>query len=134
MSIQSSLYAFLSADAGVSALVSNRIFPLVVPGQDFDEVTKRPCLVYAQQGVDRSKTFCETIDLQQATFSIDCYAKTYAAAVSLSAAVETALLDYKGPMGDQEIADVALQNKFDLMDLEPGLFRVALSFVIWHAG
>lgn len=133
MTIQSSLYAFLSADAGVDALVGNNIFPLVIPDQVFDEVTRRPCIVYSGQSVDRTKTFCETIALQRQTFGIDCYAKTYEQAHAVAASVKTALLDYVGPMGDVTVSDVALENEFDLLDLEPGLFRVALSFVIWHA-
>lgn len=133
MSIQTGLYAFLAADAGVNALVGNRIYPLVVPEQNFDETTKRPCLVYARTGLDLTKTFCGTIDLERSTFAIDCYARTYAAATTLAAAVKAALTDYVGAMGDTEVREVSLENEFDLMDLEPGLFRVALSFFIWHA-
>lgn len=133
MSIQSGLYGFLGADSGVAALVGSRIFPLVIPEQVYDEATKRPCIIYSGQSVDRTKTFCETIALQRQAFGIDCYAKTYEQAHAVATAVKSALLDYVGPMGDVTVSDVALENEFDLLDLEPGLFRVALSFVIWHA-
>lgn len=133
MSLQTSLKAFLSADAGVSALVGSRIYPLVIPDQVYDAATLRPCLVYAIQSVDRTKTFCGTVALQRVTVSVDCYAKVYVDAHALATAVETALLDFVGPMGDVTISDIASENKFDLTDLEPGLFRVALSFVVWYA-
>jgi len=133
MSLQSSLYAFLSADAGIGALVSNRIFPLIIPDQEFDEASKRPCLVYSIAAMDQTKTFCGTIDLRRATVSSDCYARKYVDAVGLSTVVKDALADYVGTMGDVEVSAVSLENQFDLVDLEPGLFRVALSFFVWHA-
>lgn len=132
MSIHSGLYAFLTADAGVSALVGTRVYPLVIPDQVFDEATKRPCLVYGRQTVDPRKTFCETIALRRSTFAVDCYAKTMAVAQSLALAVKSALVDYRGAMDDVTVSDVSLETETDLMDLEPGLFRVALSFAIWH--
>jgi hypothetical protein len=133
MSLQSSLYAFLISDVGVSALVGTRVYPLVIPEQVYDEATKRPCLVYSMRGLDQTQTFCETIELQRADIGIDCYAKTYEASIALATAVKTALTDYVGTMGDVEISKLNLNNQFDLLDLEPGLFRVALSFFVWHA-
>ena len=132
--IQQALYGFLSTDPGVTALVNDRIYPLVIPDQVFDASSKRPCLVYAQDGLTTSQTFCETIALRSAGFMIDCYARRYEDAIGLAEAVKSALVDFRGPMGSSQISNVDLISQYDLMDLEPGLFRVALRFSIWHAG
>lgn len=132
MSIKRGLYAFLTTAPGITALAGTRVYAEVIPDQDFDQASLRPCLVYSRQGVERTRTFCGTIPLVTSTFSIDCYAPTADAAEQLAAAVRSALTDYRGLMGSVTVQDVQLVNDFDLLDLEPGLFRVALSFAIWH--
>lgn len=132
MSIKAALATFLRTDPGIAALAGDRSYPEVIPDQVFDEASKRPCVVWSRQGASRDRTFCGTGPVTQSTFSIDCYARTSAAAEGLAQAVRTALTDYRGSMSGVEIKDVQLTSDFDLLDLEPGLFRVALSFDIWH--
>lgn len=132
MSIKSALAGFLQSAPGITAIAGDRSYPEVIPDQVFDAASKRPCVVWSRQSAERAKTFCGTGPLTRSTFSIDCYARTSAAAEELAQAVRTSLTDYRGTMGGVEIKDAALTGDFDLLDLEPGLFRVALSFDIWH--
>lgn len=132
MSIKRGLYAFLSAEAGIAAIAGDRIWPEVIPDQVFDTASKRPCLVYRRNSAARSVTFCRTVGLIASTFDIDCYAKTYDGAEQLAAAVRSALTDYTGMMGSVPVNRVFLDQDFDLLDIEPGLFRVVLTFTIWH--
>lgn len=133
MSIKVALSTFLRTESSITAIAGDNVYPEVIPEQDFDAASKRPCLVWGRQSVDRTKTFCGTIALVRSTFSIDAYARTSQRAEELAQAVRASLTDYKGDMHGVLISDVALQSDFDLLDLEPGLFRVALSFDIWHA-
>ena len=133
MSIKTALSTFLRTDVGITAIAGDNVYPEVIPEQDFDAATKRPCRVWSRQGAERTKTFCGTIPLVRSTFSIDAYARTSQRAEELAQAVRSSLTDYKGDMYGVFISDVSLSSDFDLMDLEPGLFRVALSFDIWHA-
>lgn len=132
MSIKRGLYAWLNAQAGITALVGANIYPEIIPDQVFDAATKRPCLVFSRQSTERTRTFCGTIGLMASTFSIDCYARTYDDAEQLAQAVRAALTDYRGAMGVETVQQAQLVGDFDLQDLEPGLFRVALSFTLWH--
>ncbi len=132
MSIKQGLYTFLGAQSAITNLVSDRIYPEVIPDQVFDAASKRPCLVYSRQGTERTRTFCGTIGLVQSAFNVDCYARTYQDAEALAAAVRSALTDYRGAMGSETVQSTQLIGDFDLLDLEPGLFRVSLAFAIWH--
>lgn len=133
MSIKTSLYTFLSTATTLMAVVSDRVFPEIIPDQVYDAASKRPCLVYSRQGVDRDMTFCGTDSLVKSTMWIDCYARRYADAESLAEIVRGLLTDYHGDMAGTFISAIHLEQDFDLMDLEPGLFRVHLVFGIWHS-
>lgn len=132
MSFKSSLYQFLIADSGVSSLVGVNVYPLVIPSQDYDEATKRPCLVYVVDENEKSKTFCGTISLKRKRVSLACYAKTSAEAEALKEAVNAALEDFSGDMKGTYVDNVDQDNEFDVLDLEPGLFREQLVYSIWH--
>lgn len=132
MSIKAALANFLQTTPSIIALAGDRSYPEVIPDQVFDAASKRPCLVWSRQSAQRDRTFCGTGPVTRSTFSIDCYARTSAASEELAKAVRDALTDYRGQMAGVEIKDVALTGDFDLLDLEPGLFRVSLSFDISH--
>lgn len=132
MSIKRGLYAWLNAQAGITAIAGSRIWPEVIPDQVFDEASKRPCIVFSRSGTERTRTFCGTIPLVASSITIDCYARTYDGAEQLAAAVRSSLTDYRGAMGDEQVQDTRLDSDFDLVDLEPGLFRVSLGFTVWH--
>lgn len=132
MSIKRALYTYLSTHASVTALAGDRVYPEIIPDQVFDAVSKRPCVVYRRSSADRRKTFCGTDTLVASSFAVDCYARTYDGAETLAAAVRSALTDFRGDMSGITVKDVALSSDFDLLDLEPGLFRVSLGFDIWH--
>lgn len=116
----------------VTALIGDRIFPLVTPQQVFDGADRRPCLVYRSASVQRGKTFCATDDLKSEAISVDCYAVTYDGAKALADALIAGVLDFSGVSGGSHFGAVFLENEFDLMDLEPGLYRRNLTFTVWH--
>lgn len=132
MSLKRGLYSWLTAQAGITAIAGDRIWPEVIPQQDFDQASKRPCLVFSREAAERERTFCGTQALLVSRMRIDAYARTYDGAEQLAQAVRSALTDYAGLMGSTTVQDAVLEQDFDLMDLEPGLFRVSLVFAIWH--
>lgn len=133
MTMPADLVAVIEANAGVTAIVGDRIYPLIVPPQALAGDDRRPCLVYATTSVSRDLTFCATSALKAERFSVDCYAASYDGAKALAEAVIAALVDYSGVSGGSTISAVHLENEIDLMDLEPGLYRRLLSFVVWHS-
>ena len=137
--IQESLYSKLAGAAGVTSLASTRIYPLVIPQTVYTEATKKPCIVYSVSSKSRQVRYSGTDTLVSGSFSIDCYATTYTAVQSLAAAVRAALVDQVGtwtdsdsPVGSVSVQAVFIENEFDLMDEEPGLYRVSQEYTIWY--
>lgn len=132
--IKQALFALLAADAGVSAIANDRIYPQVIPSENFDSLSKKPCIVYRRGGVERQPLLCGTSPTMRSLFVVDCYAKTYAGAESLANAVRAAVVDFQGTVLGVIIRTVHLEGEFDLLDIEPGLHRVSMQLNIWHEG
>lgn len=133
--INEAVYQHLVATAGVAALVGTRIHPLVIPQRIAATSQRVPAVVYSISGVDRAVSYCGTDRLVRSTLGIDCYAAGYDAARALATAVRTALVDFSGPMGSATVVPVRtcnIETEFDLMDIEPGLYRVSQQWTIWH--
>jgi hypothetical protein len=127
------LVAVIESHTDVTALIGDRIFPLVCPSSTFaNPQDRRPCIVYRTSSAIRGKTFCSTDGLVQEFFTFDCYALTYDVAKALSEALIAALVDYSAVSGSTRVEAVFLENEFDLLDMEPGLYRRNLSFTVWH--
>lgn len=134
--IEEALKSHLTADTAVAALVVvgdyGRIFPMVIPQKAPNGQVQMPCLVYAVVAEAHDKLYCGTSKLAQCTVSVDAYAKTMKGAREMSAAARTALIDYRGMMGSVAVRDVSLVSSTTLVDMEPGLYRVADTFTIWY--
>jgi hypothetical protein len=133
--INEAVYQHLAATASVAALVGTRIHPLVIPQRIAATSQRVPAVVYSISGVDRAVSYCGTDRLVRSTLGIDCYAAGYDAARELATAVRTALVDFSGPMGSSTVVPVRtcnIETEFDLMDIEPGLYRVSQQWTIWH--
>jgi hypothetical protein len=80
------IYNILANNAGVSALVGNRISPLVLPqGSAF------PAIVYSEININPNFTKDANSRLDQTRVQIDCLALTYEDASELADAVRDAL-------------------------------------------
>lgn len=133
--INEAVYQHLVGTAGVAALVGTRVHPLVIPQRIAASTQRVPAVVYSISGVDRGVSYCSTDRLVRSTLGIDCYAAGYDAARALATAVRTALVDFSGPMGSATVVPVRtcnIETEFDLMDIEPGLYRVSQQWTIWH--
>lgn len=92
MSAETELYAVLSAAAGLTALVSTRIYPDILP-----EEYQLPAVVYTRSGTDPVITIHggnlgDFVDLQ-----INAWGKTRASAAAVAVQIEAALVSAKFP-------------------------------------
>lgn len=131
--MKAALYSLLTTTAGVTQLVGDRVYPEIIPEQIFDAASQRPCIVYRRQSVERERTLCSTDSKVQSTFALDCYARTAAGAEDVAQAVRVALTDFTGTVAGVSVVDTALIGDSDFLDIEPGLFRVMLTFRFWHS-
>ena len=130
--IAEGMFSHLSNDGGVAAIVSARIFPLVIPQRSAPTLLRQPCLVYARVSVQRQQKFCGTDGLVKSEFQLDCYAPTYAESQSLAAATRAALIDFTGTMNGIRVAMVQLDDEGDMDEPDAGLYRVVQRFIVWH--
>ena len=130
--IQEGLFDHLTDDPSVAALAGERVYPLMIPQHVYNEATKLPCVVYARVSVDQPINTCGAEGLAGTLFRIDSYARGYGLACQLGAAVRDALVNHRGPMGTVYVSRVNLETELDLLDVEPGLYRVSQTYSIWH--
>lgn len=86
MSVETDLYSTLAAAAGVTALVSTRIYPGVAP-----ENAALPYIVYSLTNTERLSTLLGSGDDARYQMQIDCVANTYTSGKAVAAAVVAAL-------------------------------------------
>lgn len=137
--IERGLFARLSSDGGVAALVAEatspiryRIHPLMIPQRANGDLTSLPCIVYTKIGANRSVRYTGTDNLVEASIQIDCYARNYMQTAELAEAVRVALIDYSGVSSGIAIKTANLTNEFAMDDPDPGLYRVLQSWSVWY--
>jgi len=124
--------AFLKADAAIAALVGNRIYPLLIPHHVYNSVTQHPVIVFQRIGAQRTANYCGTERIVVASYQFDCYARRYETTLELAEAVRLALRDYVGLIGDCRIRLMRQETEIELLDPEPGLFRVSSDWSVWY--
>lgn len=131
------LYAFLAIQVAVTALVTDRIYPLRIPQHHFDQAAGMPCVVFQRTGATRDSVFGEPNTSNQglvnADYQLDLYSPRYDDLAPLARALRLSLVNYVGPMGEARISAILLANDFDTTaESDPGLFRRTMLFTIWY--
>lgn len=127
MGVKAALYSLLAADAGVKALVDDRIYPLTIP-QD----KALPAIAYQVITTTRGYNHAGQSSLAGPYFQITIAAASAAAAEGLAAAVRLALSGYAGTVGTVVIASIFLENEFDGYSLETAIATVRQDYRITY--
>ena len=127
MTMEASLFSFLTGNAGIAALIGTRVYPGIIPQSGV-----QPCIVYNKSSRSRQQLFCGTDGLLLTLLEIDCYADSYIQSVALANAVTSALQDFSGDMNGTTVPRIFLENEIDLSDIEPGLYRQSQTWAMWH--
>lgn len=134
--IVEALVELLSADAAVSAIVGNRIYPRIIP-----DAATFPLLVITKVAGAGTYTNDGDTGLEPARVQIDCYSADGASAViELKTAVRRKLSGFRG--GPASGSPCAIASSFCTNDLDltapetersgPRLKRRMLEFNIWN--
>jgi hypothetical protein len=89
VSVEQGLVAYLSADAGLSALIGDRIQPQVIY-QD-DQKARTPAIVYSRIGGEENWTNSGPSGLSNALIALDCIDYDYGTAKAVSEKVRACL-------------------------------------------
>lgn len=131
MSLERALFARVTGDAAVSALIGDRLFPNVAPlGTD------APFATYQRISATRVRSLTQRSGLAMARMQLDCMAETYAGARALADAVRQALDGFRGAAGSPPVTIEAssIQSDQDLYEdaAEPPLHRVSMDFMLTY--
>lgn len=110
----------LREDAGLSALVGNKVFALVIP-----QGTKLPCITFQRIGGMPANTLSGHSGLEEIDLQIDVWARDYDEAKAIAKAVRFAM----PPSGPQFGAHLIEDQ--DLYEDGTNYFRVNMEFKVW---
>ena len=110
----------LREDAGLSALVGNKVFALVIP-----QGTKLPCITFQRIGGMPANTLSGHSGLEEIDRQIDVWARDYDEAKAIAKAVRAAM----PPSGPRFSAHLIEDQ--DLYEDGTNYFRVNMEFKVW---
>ena len=105
MNVGQIIYGRLSAVAGVTALVSTRIYPDMAP-----QNAVFPYIVFQKLNTSPTDTKEGVSPLDKLLVQVDCYSNNYDNAHSLAAAVRTALDRYTGTINGHVVDKIIFSN------------------------
>lgn len=112
MTFEESLFKYLSTYAGLTALVSKKIFPNAIP-----QKTALPAIVYTKVSGEMMMSATEgNYGLCRPVYQISVHSSTYTNLKSIVTQVKNALLNYSGTMGGTGGIDIQgcfLVSEFD---------------------
>ena len=127
MGARKAVYALLSADAGVTALVSTRIYPTVLP-QD----KTLPALVYQRiSGVEPGQIDEQRRALVQGRIQVTALAAEFGACAAILDAAREALLYQYGSIGGIEVVSI-IRDIDGADDFDPDLqaYSQSMDFIV----
>lgn len=124
MSIETELYTYLSTYAGLTALVSTRIYPLVAP-----QKIQEPYCTFQKISSSRQYSHGGYSGLQRPRMQVTCYAPTYEAAKAISVQVIAAVEAWPGAANIQA---TFVENETDLYNPDTELYQVPVDFFCYY--
>ena len=117
---ESVLLRMLQEDAGLSALVGSKVFPLFIPSGNF-----LPCVTFQRIGGRPANTLSGASGLEEIDLQIDVWARDYDEAKAIAKAVRAAM----PPSGD--VFGAHLIEDQDLYENGTTYFRVSMEYKVW---
>lgn len=125
--VRQAVYSQLANNAGVSALVSTRIYPLVMPQQP-----TMPALVYAMVDNNREQVHRGQTTGVKARVQVTCWGATEASAAAVKDAVRLAMIGAQGSVASVTIDGVVCEGEVEGFEPDTTRHWIALDFFIWH--
>ena len=126
MSVESELYDRLTTHAGLSALVSDRVYPGHLP-----QSPTLPALSFGRVSAGRPSAMGTDIGLVEARFQIDVWDKKYLSLVAVKEQVRAALQRWSTTSGTI-VRDTFFENEVDLYEDELEIHHAAIDVRLWY--
>jgi hypothetical protein len=116
--IENAIYQRLAAHSGLSALISARIYPQILP-----ETPTYPAVTYWITGAPRETAMGSDPGIVHARVQVDAWGLTFAVARNVGEQVRAALQRWRGTLDGTEVLDSFIE---DARDQEPELINGVL--------
>ena len=133
--IEEAIFAKLSGDPSVSALVGSRIYPVRMPDNAIAGGLL-PCITYQRIATVRQHTLDRPSTIAESTFAIECWGRPTQSIVEsklIARAVQRAIDGFRGSILGIDVFGVLSQNESDQYEDEVDLYRTSQDYVIYHA-
>ena len=127
MTIEQDLFSRLTAHAGLSALLSTRLYPLLAP-QD----ATLPYATYQRISSPVLHTFARGAPATQARFQFDVYAASALSAQQVATQLRTALIAMTGDT--VTVHEVLIASSHSDYERETALFRESVDALVIYGG
>jgi len=124
---EEALFAILSGDDGVKAIVGDRIYPLMTP-----EEGKYPAISFFRIDGPREHALDGPAGLARPRMQVDVWANDYRTARNAIEAVIAALDGYRGTAAGVFIAGILAQNDHDIFEGRTRTYHCAADFQIMY--
>lgn len=128
MSIHEDIYAYLSGLSGLTALVSDRIYPVFLP-----QGVSPPCVRFERSSDGGFKDFDGQGQTIRVEIQFDCLALTLSQTEVIAKAIKDDLLNKKGSFGSKNLQAVFLESEFDTFEttIGDGVYRASQAWTLW---
>ena len=125
--IEAALFAVVTGDAGVAALIGTRLYPGHLPQNPTYEA-----MTYRRVNTGRPHAHDGPGDLAKARFQFSCFGATYSAARTLANTLRTAIDGYKGTVAGVRIDGILFIDEQDAYEDETGVYMLPIDFRVIH--
>jgi len=126
--IEIAIYNRLKKDVNINAIVSDRIYPIILP-----QNLVFPAISYRKQSVDRPGNFDKASDTYaNSFFQIDAWSESFAVAKDLHDKIKICLSNFVGLMGDDRIYRIAIESETQVYESIIDAYRISGIFEINH--
>jgi len=125
--IEKAIFARLSAVAGLTALVSTRIYNEVIA-----QGAAYPCLAFTTVSTQRFPAMGANITLAKSRVQVNCYGATKLSAADVAVQVRAALSRWGGTAGGVVVQSIFDETQTSDYDDAIQKHRVIVEFMAWH--
>jgi hypothetical protein len=132
MTIAEALYAYLSTQAGLTALIGTRLYPVTIPQLE-PGAALEPTIIYRLIGRNDQTQLNGVFSIASTKWRFACLAEGYDLSHQVAETLIVLLNCFKGQMGGVNgvrIEASQLEDAFDDPEMELGVYGVAVDFAI----
>lgn len=123
--IEEAINSRLAGYAGLSALVSTRVYPVIAA-----QGATLPYIVHSRISGVRESAMGSDTGVARTRVQVSSYGSTYSSAKNVAKQARLALQRYSGTIGSDEILAIFVENDIDLYEEDTRLYHVATDYLV----